>query len=537
MPSNSTAKGGNPQSIPPSLVSTAQVGVAQASQGVPPSQVQAPVQIPDSVPNVSLPSDKEKLKPPPKRQSSALDFLQLDLRAAREKKMRASALAAGEQKLAGAAVTTSPVSTPTADVPDTPAALIQTSTSHTAAQAAPDRTPQNFHRDLRKMNSRNVSIVSPRRLQITGRVRVPISEPGSSSSPIVIDEDEEHTSIPVNGLIEADASSPTPNPEATPTASDPQEVQGSKGDARDDRKPQVDQDGRVILPQEHSSVSKVESRPLVSNHELSAANTPKAEEAVQNTPVSSTSDPLSSSATVLLTTPASRTRASAASIPIDPARAQLQYAAHGKVHGKVPEIVESSKPLSIDTASGATIGPSLGVQSSAHSIDPTPAAIGVMAAPKDKDIEMMPLETAKTAPIEAFTDFSPALVVSLDDVGPASNIVRPDGTEQRVTAVSVAEEASRAEKHQRPPSPSDSDTRRVSQRKSAERQQDPSVSQSVIVRSPGLAPFGLGAGLREQFGRAGTATPPTPSMSNLNVSVSKLPVPATEDRPSTESRK
>ncbi|KAF8501541.1 hypothetical protein F5888DRAFT_1240483 [Russula emetica] len=295
---NLTSQGRNLPSISPG-----QVGVAQVSQSQsdPTPQVKTPVQTSASVPLISSSSGQNEPKPPRRRQSSGLDFLQLDLQVARQKKLMAAKRASGAQKSGTiqastgavpspstkdgpATATVSPTSTTAAGIPNTPAALTSMLSVPTAAQDTPAQTPGTtqapisaittsmsnttsqpqmvqmpsptlVHRDLRQGSSRvRTSGASPRKLRITDRAPAPAPEPGSSGAPIVIDEEDVSMSTPADESIDVDVlMQPRTQTEETPMEldSDPQNVQGSNGDAKDDHKPQHDKEEKA-LPAEDS---------------------------------------------------------------------------------------------------------------------------------------------------------------------------------------------------------------------------------------------------------------------------------------------
>jgi len=283
---NLPSQGRNIRSTSPGHVGVAQVS---PSQIVPTPQVEPPVQTSASVSLFSTSSGQNEPKPPRRRQSSGLD-----LQVARQKKLMAAKVASGTQKSgttqaspgAGpspstkdgtATATISPTSTTTAGIPNTPAALTSTPAVPAAAQATPAQSPgtsQGYisvittsvsntasqpqmvqtpsptlvHRDLRQGFSRvRTSVTSPRTLRITDRAPAPAPEPGSSSAPIVIDEEDVSMSTPADESIDVDALlQPSTQTEETPMAldSDPQNVQGSNADAKDD---QHDQEGKALL--------------------------------------------------------------------------------------------------------------------------------------------------------------------------------------------------------------------------------------------------------------------------------------------------
>lgn len=378
---NLTSQGHNLRSI-----SSGQVGVAQVSQSqsVPTPHVTSPVQTSASVPLISTSSGQNEPRPPRRRQSSGLDFLQLDLQVARQRKLMAAkqtckAQKSGTVQASPGAVpspptkdgpsiaTVSPTSTTIASLPNTPAALTSTPTIPTAAQATPVQTPGTtqapisvittgvsnttsqpqmiqtasptlVHRDLRQGSSRvRTSGASPRKLRITDRAPAPAPEPGSSGAPIVIDEEDVIMSTPADESLDVDTvMQPPTQTEETPMAldSDPQKVQGSNGDAKDDHKPQHDQEVKALSEQQ----------------------------------------------------------------------AQLEQS---KDHRKVADdSVEGLGPSNNDIGSGATIIPPLGNESPvlSNSKDSIHTAVGVISVPKGKDTEMTPSTTTATVSTAVATE-------------------------------------------------------------------------------------------------------------------------------------
>jgi hypothetical protein len=362
---NLTSQGQNLRSISPG-----QVGVAQVSQS-------QSVQTSDSVPLISTSSGQNEPKPPRRRQSSGLDFLQLDLQVARQKKLMATKRASGSQKSGAtqaspgavpspstkdgpATAAVSPTSTTTAGIPNTLAALTSTPTVPAAAQATPAQTPGTtqapilaittnvpnttsqpqmvqtssptlVHRDLRQGSSRvRTSGASPRKLRITDRAPAPAPAPGSSSAPIVIDEEDVSMSTPADQSIDVDAlMQPQTQTEETPMAldSDSQNVQESNGDVKDDHKPQQDQEGKALPEQQTSLHDK-------------------------------------------------------------PSGAQLEQTRNQRKAAE--NSVEGLGPSNNDIGSGATIVRSLGNESPVLSKDSTHTAVGAISVPKGQGTEMAP---------------------------------------------------------------------------------------------------------------------------------------------------
>ena len=461
-PASSNLTSQNLQSIPPTLVSTEQVKVAQVLQSVPPPQGQTPIHISASVPVFSTSSGQNEPKPPRRRQSAGLDFLQLDLQVAREKKLRAVKLASvaqhpptTTQASSGAvpspstkvnpAATTSPTSVTTDGIPNSPAAQILVPNVPTAAQAPPapippltgtahphppaitssvsnttsplqktqTPSPGLVHRDLRQ--GIRTSSTSPRMLRITDRAPVPAPKPGSSTAPIVIDEDvAESMSTPADAPMEVDAPMQAlPQTEETAMVIDDQDVQGSNEDTRDDSNPQHDQEGRTLTEQQNASVPQVASHRLVSDYVPSATGTSGAVVVVaQSSSAPSTSTPLSDFATPLSATPSSGPGPSSLSTSLcdKPSGTQLEQAKDGKEQGKTAEVsVEGQGALNNDVVSIAIIEPCLGNGPSTLKRDSTHVVVGVISTPKRNVTEMAAPAPAATASTTVATGSSPAL--------------------------------------------------------------------------------------------------------------------------------
>ena len=137
-----------------------------------------------------------------------------------------------------------------------------------------------------------------------------------------------------------------PQTEETPMALDPQSVGASNEDAMDDPKPQHDQEAKA-LPEQQASV-----------HDK-------------------------------------------------PSGAQLEQTKDQKKTAE--DSVEGLGPSNNDIMSDATIGPSLGNESSTLNKDSTHTAVGVISAPKGKDTEMTPPAPTTTASTAVATEPSPAL--------------------------------------------------------------------------------------------------------------------------------
>ncbi|KAI0255054.1 hypothetical protein BJV78DRAFT_1279662 [Lactifluus subvellereus] len=389
----------------PQTVLESSVSSPQVSQSVPLSQVQVPMQTPATPLGDS--SEQQKPMPTSRRQSLGLDFLQLDLQAAREKKQRAAAQAAEAQRSASPAqvsaahvsspvpsiskkvspspATATPTSTTPVDMPNTPSAQTFPHAVPAVAQAPPAHvlthsliepvhppanvsseskvlsatsqppnaqtpSPSLVHRDLRQGSTRNgSSVVSPRKLWITNRAPAPAPEPGSESAPIVIDEDEGEEPAPTDQRTEAQAPTPTllKTEELSTPAPDSQDVRGSKVE---DSKPEPEPEGQAIreqVPQENVSVPEFPSRLPVSGPELSTTSTLRVNVPAQKFSALSTPSLLSSVSTPAVPSPR----------PLAPAAPSCD-----KLQGALPQQATDGKEIqngngdkgSMDTDTGTT---------------------------------------------------------------------------------------------------------------------------------------------------------------------------------------
>jgi hypothetical protein len=568
--------GPNPQSMSPSLASTGQVGITQASQ-VPPSQDQVPVKTPASPALVSQSSAQQKPKPPPKRQSFGLNFLQLDLKVAREKKLKAALVA--EQQKSGSAPHASAVpgpSTTTATAPDPAVPASPTSTAiagspitppapsfTVAAQATPVGplptigstpvpspatisgdsnttqsptqilSPSLVHRDLRQGLTRNGT--SGARLRITDRAPAPGPEPGSSSAPIVIDEEDEPMPTSTDEAMEVDVPTEAlPTPGKTTRAIE-QGVQGSEADTGHEDKPQLDQVGKpksVSSSLRKSSVLQVTSSSLV--EPPATVNLRTDVITTQGPSAPSISSPRPSFATSVPAIPASAPLASSDS---ETTGVQPQPAKDDNEQGKVAEgSVETFGISTTENVSGTTIEPLLSNESS---------TINMGSTHTTDDTEMAPPSPATTATATAVTE-SPAVPVDTAEPCSLSNAATPHGIGEHATTITVSSVALITGKHQRPPTPSDIGTRRVIPRKASipESQQDTPtvVLQPVIVGPTSAAPATLDMGRRGKEGSSETAVDLSldlgraVSMTSSNkATTSMLPPPSTRPHPRSES--
>ena len=566
----------SPHTMSPSLAPSEHAGVAQVSQA-PPSPAPVPVQTPPPMAPVPQ-SSAQQPKPPPRRQSYGLNFLLVDLQDAREKK-KAAALAAGQQKsgpvartcpapvstaIAPTTVTASPTSTATAGLSNATAGPTSISTALATAEVAPTRTPPLtlaipvhtptastptlVHRDLRQGVTRSASSsASPCKLRITDRAPAPAPERGSSSAPIVIDEEDDPIRRPAVESIEIDSPTETlPTPLTAVTASDPQGVQGSKADTGNAHNPQPEHDevGKPIPAQlslilMNTSVLQVTPRPpLVSEHGPPVTGTLRADvEAEQSPSIPSLFGPRPS-----IATPPPAIPASGPSVPPGSENeVRLQQAKDNEEQGKVVDVsVESLGHPITEIVSGATIEPLLGSESSAINVD---------SARTVEDTEMTPPAPATTETTVAVTESSATLAASHDSAEPSSQsnmIVSHDTGEHATTSVTDASPA--IGKHRMSFSP-DGDTRRVLPRKApvSEIQQDAPtiVLQPDVVESTSSATVTLGPEQREKEGGSEMAVDPsfqlgqmgsqTSSISSGKASEPMLAVPSSSLHPSAES--
>ncbi len=319
-------------------------GAVQAPQNVPPSLARVHASGSAPVP-VSSPSIQQNPKPPPRRQSSGLDFLQLDLQVAREKKQKAVVEAARSGSVTHVSSPTSSMSgraTPAAAIatsipvaitgaPSTPALSLSSPTVPVVAHGTPalispvPRTPpmnpptaissesgdlsalqpqkaqtaasRPVHRDLRQRSNRSGSgTPNTPRLQITDRAPAPPPEPGSLAAPIVIDEDEEvPISVPAEEKMEVDVPvEALPNVEAKSlTVID---SQGSRGDGESTErhpKPLPQQEEGVTSGHLAKQAPQSTSRVLVPGAEPPAASVPDVAVSAQKPSVPLTTGPFS----------------------------------------------------------------------------------------------------------------------------------------------------------------------------------------------------------------------------------------------------
>ena len=268
--------------------------------------------------SVSAPGIKQNPKPQGRRQSSGLDFLQLDLQVAREKKQKAVAEAARSGSVPRVSSPTSSVSgrgTPAATTavaitaaPTTPALSLASPTVAQGTPAlvspilrAPPVTPRTaicsgpedlsasqthkaqtavsrpVHRDLRQRSKSGGSGTSSTpKLQITDRGPAPPPEPGSSAAPIVIEEDDEiPASLPADEKMEVDvpveALSQVAAQSSTMLAS-----QDSQGDKENKPKIQPHQEESVTPCSGVTASQSITSHVLISKTELPVASVPSA---------------------------------------------------------------------------------------------------------------------------------------------------------------------------------------------------------------------------------------------------------------------
>ena len=241
-------------------------------------------------------------------------------------------------------------------------------------------------------------------LRITDRAPVPAPEPGSSSAPIVIDEDVAgSTSTPADEPMEVDAPMQAlPQTEETAMVIGDQDVQGSNEDTRDDRKPQHDQEGRTLTEQQNASAPQVASHRHVSDYVPSATGTSGVDViAAQSSSAPSTSTPLSA-------TPSSDPGPSSLSVSLCDKPSGTEQAKGGKEHGETAEVsVEGA--VNNDIVSIATIEPCLGNGPSTLRRDSTHIAVGVITMPEGKVAEMAAPAPATTASTTVATGSSAAL--------------------------------------------------------------------------------------------------------------------------------
>ncbi|KAI0303655.1 hypothetical protein B0F90DRAFT_1308448 [Multifurca ochricompacta] len=421
---NNIAPAESPQTVAPPSVSTPRIVAIHVSQNSTPSQVQASPATSPIAPSISSSSVQQKQNGPLRRQSLGLDFLQLDLQVAREKKQRAAAEAAEAQRSASA-TQTSPVPLPShmpsmsgdvaltaaaAGAPTTTTANESNvlSTSQPPKAQVPISSP--VYRDLRQGSTRNSpSFANPRKLQITDRAPAPPPEPGSSGAPIVIDEDEaEPVPAPAYEPMEIDVEVKALPDEGAQTAMalNPQDVE----DRRLDHEPRPEQEVLTIY---------TASEPVIlATSTLGAADATAEISSAPPTPgllssVVAWTSAISTSKPSALTTSARHQPQDASSREASDAK-DVHVESGGKdstggdsdITGMVAEQGETTanslqfedhSHSSIDIASDATINPSSGNMSPTPSMDCPQPALGVIPASKSMKMDLIPPEPASTS--------------------------------------------------------------------------------------------------------------------------------------------
>jgi hypothetical protein len=179
---------------------------------------------------------------------------------------------------------------------------------------------------------------------------------------------------------------------------DPQEVQGSNGDARHDQEVRA-------LPEQtlQQNASALEVVSHISHNVPSAAGTSGAYAmAAQSPSAPSISVPLSFYARPLSVVRSSGPSSRSASLCDKPSGSQLEH---------VKDSVEGFGPLNSDIASGATAETSLGSESHISTLgrEYTHSAVGVTSMPEGKDTEMTSAVPATILSAATTTEPSPAL--------------------------------------------------------------------------------------------------------------------------------
>ncbi|KAH9052899.1 hypothetical protein EDB83DRAFT_2676209 [Lactarius deliciosus] len=467
---------------------------------------------------VPVSSIKQNPKPPSRRQSSGLDFLQLDLQVAREKKQKAAAEAARSgsvssptSSISGTATTaaaliavavtgaprtpvlphSSPVVTqetpalisPALGTPpvNPPTAISSESDDLSALQPqkAQTTTPRPVHRDLRQCSNRSVSgTPSTPRLQITDRGPAPPPEPGSLGAPIVIDEDEEGLiSVPAEDKMEVDVVEALPSVEANSVAMlDSQDSRGDGDSAERRPKPQPQQEDNGTS--EHSPKQNVSAPQSTTRFPVPITST-------SAPPVSTTGDEMQG----VLPQQATENNSKNGGKDLSNANVERETMEISVECGDYPSVAVVSD-ATIEQPSGS--GPTLDKDSS-------PTSVGVMAAPETGNTETTPFAPLATASITATAEASPMLATSPDELirvlmgtqsrepGPSTDAqvlalhsipsdnnysrihLKPHSnlvTGEHADGASVADVPPASGKHRRSPTP-DGDARRVSPRKSS----------------------------------------------------------------------
>ena len=428
---------------------------------------------------VSAPSVKQNPKPQARRQSSGLDFLQLDLQVAREKKQKAVAEAARSGSVPHVSSPTSSVSgrgTPAATTavaitaaPTTPAPSLA---SPTVAQGTPALAPVNprtaicsepddlsasqtqkaqtvaprpVHRDLRQRSKSGGSGTSSTpKLQITDRGPAPPPEPGSSGAPIVIDEDDEKpVSMPADEKMEVDVPVEA-LPQVAAKSSTVLASRDSQGDKESKPQTQPHQEESVTPCSGVTASQSITSHVLISKAELPVASALDTVVSAQKSSTPTTGSfplPTSSRITSALAPPVLTSGNEMLAIS---SQASESKELHGEQSGKDPSnedvnlttvVVAERKATAAAPArlERKTMGVSVEcgdlpsvIAVSGTTIEPSgskptlhkvslPTAVGVMAVPETENTETTPLTSPVTAPKAVTAEASPMPMPSPDE--------------------------------------------------------------------------------------------------------------------------
>ena len=438
------------QALHPSSKSPPPDGVVKAPQNVLLSRARAHASASAPV-SASSPPIQSNPKPPARRQSSGLDFLQLDLQVAREKQ-RAVAEAVisgpvthvssptsisgrGTPAVTTAAAITAAPSTPVQPVsspivaqgttalaspirtsPVNPRTAIPSESDDLQPQKAQTTASRPVHRDLRQRSKSSGSgTPGTPKLQITDRAPAPPPEPGSSAAPIVVDEDDEvPVSMPAEEKMDVDVPvQALPHVEAKPfTVLDSRDSRGDEENVKGHPKPQPHQEESAAsehLPEQDVSAPQSTSCVLVPKANLPAAIIPDAAGSAQKPSGPEGKEPhgekggkdLSNEDVEMTTT-------------LVLAEKKTTTTTLARVDGERETMEVSVECGKVAVVSGTTIEQPSGNESALNKVSPQPA-VGVMAVPETGNTETTPLAPPATAPIAATTEASSMPAPSPDE--------------------------------------------------------------------------------------------------------------------------
>ena len=426
------------QALHPSSKSPPPDGVVKVPQNVLLSRARAHASASAPV-SISSPSIQSNPKPPARRQSSGLDFLQLDLQVAREQQKAVAAVTRMSSPTSSISGRGTPAATSAVAITAAPSTPVLPVSSPVVAQgttalASPTRTPpvnprtesdslsalqpqkaqtaasRPVHRDLRQRSKSSGSgAPGTPKLQITDRAPAPPPEPGSSAAPIVVDEDDEGpASMPAQEKMEVDA----PVEAKALTVLDSRDSRGDEKNAKGHPKPQPHQEESAAtehLPEQDVSALQSTSCVLVPKANTPAAIIPDAAVSAHKPPVFESKEPhgekggkdLSNEDVGMTTTPVleEKKTATTTSARVGVERETMEVSVEG---GDVADV------------SGTTIDQPSGNESTLDKVSPQ-TAVGVMAVPETGNMETTPFTPPATVPIVATTEASSMPAPSPDE--------------------------------------------------------------------------------------------------------------------------